>query len=118
MSTNPVPRPDHTLTIEQSVSPKGTLTLVCRGRITLETAAQFRAEVKNLASQHKLLLADLSAVHSVDSAGLGSIFGTYISAKKEGCDLMLVNVQPRIKDLLNVTNLTSFLAKGNTESLP
>jgi anti-anti-sigma factor len=118
MSTNPVPRPDNTLTIEHSVSPQGTPTLVCRGRITLETAAQFRAEVKNLASQHKLLLADLRAVHSVDSAGLGSIFGTYISAKKEGCDLMLVNVQPRIKDLLNVTNLTSFLAKGNTESLP
>jgi anti-anti-sigma factor len=118
MSTNPAPASDKTLTIEQTVSTGGTLTLVCRGRITLETAAQFRSEVKSLVSQHKLLLADLSAVHSVDSAGLGSIFGTYISAKKQGCDLMLVNVQPRIKDLLNVTNLTSFLTKGNTESLP
>jgi len=94
------------------------MTLVCRGRITLETATRFRSEVKDLVSQHKLLLADLSGVHSVDSVGLGSILGTYISAKRQGCDLMLVNVQPRIKDLLNITNLTSLLAKGNTEPLP
>jgi anti-anti-sigma factor len=118
MSTNPASAPDHTLTIEQSVSPKGTLTLVCRGRITLETASHFRSEVKNLASQHKLLLADLSAVHSVDSAGLGIIFTTYVSAKSRGCDLTLVNVHPRIKDLLNITNLTSFLRGENAQSLP
>ena len=118
MSTNPASAPDHTLTIEQSVSPKGTLTLVCRGRITLETASHFRSEVKNLASQHKLLLADLSAVHSVDSSGLGIIFATYISAKSLGCDLMLVNIRPHIKDLLNITNLTSFLRGENAQSLP
>jgi len=112
MSTNPAPASYKALTIEQSVSEGGTLTLVCRGRITLETAAQFKSEVKSLASQHKLLLADLSAVYSVDSAGLGSIFGTYLSVKSQGCDLMLVNVHPRIKDLLNVTNLTSFFDGG------
>ena len=118
MSTNPASAPDHGLTIEQSVSPNGTLTLVCRGRITQETAPHFRSEVKNLASQHKLLLADLSAVHSVDSSGLGIIFATYISAKSLGCDLMLVNIRPHIKDLLNITNLTSFLAGENAQSLP
>ena len=118
MSTNPASAPDHTLTIEQSVSPKGTLTLVCRGRITLETASHFRSKVKHLASQHKLLRADLSAVHSVDNAGLGIIFATYISAKSRGCELTLVNVHPRIKDLLNITNLTSFLKGENAQSLP
>jgi hypothetical protein len=59
MSTNPA------LTIEQSVSPDGTLTLVCRGRITQETASRFRSEVKHLASQHKILVADLSAVRDL-----------------------------------------------------
>jgi anti-anti-sigma factor len=118
MSGNPASAPDRTLTIEQSVSPEGTLTLVCRGRITLETASHFRSEVKSLASQHKLVLVDLRAVHYVDSAGLGGVFGTYISAKSQGCDLMLVNVNPHIKDLLNITHLTSFLTGGNTQSLP
>jgi anti-anti-sigma factor len=118
MSTNPASAPDHGLTIEQSVSPKGILTLVCRGRITSETASHFRSEVKNLASQHKHLLADLSAVHSVDSTGLGVIVTTYLSAKSRGCDLTLVNVPPRITDLLNITNLTSFLKGENAQSLP
>jgi anti-anti-sigma factor len=118
MSTNPASAPDHGLTIEQSVSPDGTVTLVCRGRITLETASDFRSEVKNLASQHKVLMADLSAVHFLDSTGLGIIVTTYISAKSRGCDLMLVNVSPHIKDLLNITNLTSFLKGENAQSLP
>ena len=118
MTMNPVSAPDHTLTIEHRVSPEGTLTLVCRGRITRETASHFRSEAKNLASRHKLLLVDLSAVHSVDSAGLGIIFTTYISAKSRGCELTLVNVHPRIKDLLNITNLTSFLKGENAQSLP
>ena len=107
MCANPAPGSDRTLTIEHSVSPGGTPTLVCRGRITLETATQFRSEVKELTSQHQLLLVDLSAVHFVDSSGLGSIFATYISAKKQGCDLMLINVHPYVKDLLNVCNLES-----------
>jgi len=94
------------------------LTLVCRGRITLETASHFRSEVKNLASQHKVLMADLSGAHSLDSTGLGIIVGTYISAKSRGCDLVLVNVSPRIKDLLNITNLSSFLKGENAQSLP
>ena len=104
---SPAPRPDKTFKIDHSVSPGGTVTLLCRGRITLETAGQFRSEVKDLVSQHKLLLIDLSAVHFVDSAGLGSIFATYISAKKQGCDLMLINVHPHVKDLLNTCHLES-----------
>jgi len=112
MSGNPVPRPDNTFGIDHSVSPEGTLTLLCRGRITLETAAQFRSEVKDLTTQRKLLLVDLSAVHFVDSAGLGSIFATYISAKRQGCDLMLVNVHPFVRDLLNTCNLDAVFKQG------
>jgi anti-anti-sigma factor len=118
MSTNSASALDRTLTIEQSVSPDGILTLVCRGRITLETASHLRSEVKNLAPEHKLLRADLSAVHFADSAGLGIIFATYISAKSRGCELTFVNVSSHINDLLNITNLTSFLKGENAQSLP
>jgi anti-anti-sigma factor len=112
MSGNPAPRTDNTFRIDHSVSSEGTLTLLCRGRITLETAAQFRSELKGLTTQHKLLLVDLSAVHFVDSAGLGSIFATYISAKRQGCDLMLVNVHPFVRDLLNTCNLDAVFKQG------
>ena len=118
MENQAVFSPQRKLIIEHTVSEGGTRTLVCRGRITFETASHFRSEVKNLASQHKVLLADLSAVHSVDSTGLGILVATYISAKSRGCDLTLVNVSPHIKDLLNITNLTSFLKGENAQSLP
>lgn len=109
VTVNPPSMSKSKLTIGHSVSPKGTPTLLCRGRITLETASQFRSEVKSLSPQHKLLLADLSGVDFVDSSGLGSILGTYISAKSDGCDLMLIDVHPRVKDLLDISHLNSVI---------
>jgi anti-anti-sigma factor len=71
----------------------------------METANHFRSEVKTLAPKHKFLKADLSGVDFVDSEGLGSILGTYIFALSHGCNLVLVNVNSRVKDLLNITHL-------------
>ena len=47
------------LIIERTVSDGGTPTLVCRGRITSETASQFRSEIQALAPKHKFLMADI-----------------------------------------------------------
>ena len=105
MSANPSSLPQRELTIDLRVSTDGTPTLVCRGRMVLEGATQFRAEVKNLTLQHKLLLADLSGVDFVDSSGLGSVLGTYIYARSGGCNLKLINAHPRVRDLLNITHL-------------
>jgi len=108
MSTTPPPA-HRTLTIEHTTDAHGTPVLVCRGRMNLESAEQFKAEVKQLASEHKHVDADLAGVDSVDSAGLGSLLGTYISAKNQGCDLQLIKVHPHVKDLLNMTHLTQVL---------
>jgi len=51
------------------------------------------------------LKADLGGIDFVDSEGLGSILGSYIVALSYGCDLMLVNLNSRVKDLLNITHL-------------
>lgn len=108
MSTTPSSQ--RWLTIERSVGADGIPTLICKGRINLESAGSFRAEVKALSAEHKTVLADLSAVDAVDSSGLGSILGTYVSAKNDGCNLILVNINPRVKDLLNITKLTTVLS--------
>ena len=105
MSTNPAP-PLRNLTIEQAAASDGTPTLVCRGRLTLETSAALKSEVKALAPQHKLLLADMSGVNFVDSAGLGALLGIYVSAKSDGCHLELTNPHPHLRDLLNMTKLS------------
>jgi anti-anti-sigma factor len=97
--------PQVKLNIERATSNRGTPTLVCRGRITKETASQFRSEIETLAQKHKFLEADLGGIYFVDSEGLGSILGTYILALSQGCDLMLVNVNSCVKDLLDITRL-------------
>lgn len=93
------------LSIERSLS-EGVPTLGCSGRLTLEAAEFFKSEVKALAPDHKLVLADLSGVDYVDSSGLGSLVSAFISASNSGCELKLVKVHPRAKDLLNITHLS------------
>ncbi len=101
------PTPQQPFTVELTFSADGTPTLLCRGRMNLETAAIFRSEVKKLSTSHHTVFADLSGVDAVDSSGLGSVLGTYVSAQGDGCNLVLVNVHPHVKDLLNITHLTS-----------
>jgi len=101
------PTPKHTLTIERVVSSDGTPILVCRGHIVMETADRFKSEVKSLAPQHKCVQADLSNIPYVDSSGLGTILGAYMSAKSVGCELKLIKVHPNVRDLLNITRLAS-----------
>jgi anti-anti-sigma factor len=75
----------------------------------METGGYFRSEIVTLAPKHKFLKADFDGIDFVDSEGLGSILGTYILALSHGCVLMLVNVNLRVKDLLNITDLESVL---------
>jgi len=110
--TEPLPTPQSTLTIEHVPADDRTATLVCRGRITMETSGAFKSEVKKLAHTHEHILADLSGVDFVDSSGLGDVLAAYVSARSLGCNLMLVNVHPRVKDLLNITRLASVLEDG------
>ena len=107
MENQSILSPQRKLMIEHAVCDGGTPTLLCRGRITMETVSHFRSEIETLAPKHKFLKADLDGIDFVDSEGLGSILGTYILALSHGCVLMLVNVNSRFKDLLNITHLES-----------
>jgi len=107
MSVTPTPPPQRKLSIDRSAWTDGTPTFICRGRLTFETWEVLKTEVKSLSPQHKHLMADMSEVIFVDSAGLGGLLGIYVSAKSDGCYLELVNVHPRLRDLLNMTHLTA-----------
>lgn len=106
------PGPSRSLTIHHVGSTDGRATLTCHGRITVETVELFKSEVKNLVPGHHRVLADLSEVDYVDSTGLGGVLKAYISAKSAGCDLTLINVNRRVKDLLNMTKLAAVLEEG------
>jgi anti-sigma B factor antagonist len=53
------------------------------------------------------VILDLTDLGYMDSSGLGTLVGLYISAKKAGCELQLINLSPRIRELLGVTHLLS-----------
>ena len=106
------PTPPRTLTIDRLPSADGSATLVCRGQITTETSGAFKSEVRSLAPGHQYVLADLSNVDFVDSSGLGDVLAAFLSARSAGCQLRLIKVHPRVKDLLNMTRLASVFGEG------
>ncbi len=107
MAANPLPTPRHTLAVDPCISVDGQATLVWHGHITEETSSLFTSEVKSVAPTHRYIMADLSDVDFVDSSGLGAVLSAYLSARSAGCDLKLIKVHPRVKDLLNITRLAS-----------
>lgn len=55
----------------------------------------------------KRIVIDLKEVPQVDSSGLGTVLGLYVSTRTRGCQLELVNAGQQIRDLFSMTNLLS-----------
>jgi anti-sigma B factor antagonist len=71
------------------------------------TAEQLRESVKPLIPLGGHILLDMTDVNFMDSMGLGTLVGLKVSALREGfCSLELVNITPRIREQLHLTNLT------------
>jgi len=79
----------------------------CTGSLTAETSSHLKTEVKALLPTKKRVILDLSELGYMDSSGLGTLVGLYISAKAAKCELQLLNLSPRIRELFSMTNLLS-----------
>jgi anti-sigma B factor antagonist len=79
----------------------------CTGRLISGGTDQLRSEVKGLFSHTKRVILDLTNVTQMDSMGLGAIVSLYASAKAAGCDLKLINLSKRVREIFRVTNLLS-----------
>jgi anti-anti-sigma factor len=87
----------------------------CTGRLTAETSPRLKTEVKSLLPTKRRLILDLSELGYMDSSGLGTLVGLYISAKGAKCEMQLHNLSPRIRELLSITNvLAVFESCGRT----
>jgi anti-sigma B factor antagonist len=64
-------------------------------------------EVRQLIPVSRKIVLDLTDLAYMDSMGLGTIIRLYVSAKSAGCDLELINLSKRIRELLGMTNLLS-----------
>ena len=79
-----------------------------KGRLTVETEADFVGAVRRLLDAGRIrLVLNLADVPYIDSSGLGAIAHTYTSAWRRGGDLKLLNVKARNRQVLSVTQLLS-----------
>jgi len=85
----------------------------CHGKLVAGVSDVLYADVSQLIPHASRIVLDLTGVTHMDSMGLGTLVRLYVSAKSAGCDLELINLGKRIRELLGVTNLLSlFTAIG------
>jgi anti-sigma B factor antagonist len=106
MATNSVPAPKLGMTIDKTPD----ITVVrCTGRIVSDTTELLKKTVKPLFEESKTVVLDFTDVNHIDSSGLGTIVGLYISASSASCQLKMVNLSQRVKELFSMTRLNEVL---------
>ncbi len=82
----------------------------CEGRIVYrdEAAALSQAVSDALNHRGKVVL-DLSAVSSIDSAGIGELVLLHARAQARKADLKCASPSPLVQELLDLTNMNSVL---------
>ena len=81
-----------------------------------EPAALFRKTISPLVhGDGTRLVLNLSDVSYIDSAGLEEIIFIYQSLKESGGTIMLSNASERVRNLLEITNLSTVLNAHDSE---
>ncbi|HEY7209343.1 MAG TPA: STAS domain-containing protein [Bryobacteraceae bacterium] len=87
------------------------------GKITLgENTGILRDELRSLLAQgNKNIVLNMGEVGYVDSAGLGELVGAYTTATNQGGSLKLLNLQGKMKDLMQITKLHTIFPSFDNE---
>jgi anti-anti-sigma factor len=93
------------LKLETVATPEETI-VRCIGKLTYTSCELLRSTVHDLLPQTKRLVLDLKEMTYLDSFGLGVLVGVYLSAKRQDCQLRLINVDQQAKNIIRITNLT------------
>jgi len=83
----------------------GAVIVKCSGRLTAENAPALKAQVKSMIPVEKRIVLDLTDLAGMDSSGLGTVVGLYVSARHGNSELQLVNLSKKVRELLGLTNL-------------
>jgi anti-sigma B factor antagonist len=90
-----------------------TAVVKCDGKLVAGVSDFLYTEVSRVIPESKRIVIDLTDLTHMDSMGLGTIIRLYVSARSAGCDLELINLGKRVRELLGMTNLLSvFTACG------
>ena len=95
------------LSLETRVAEEVTV-ICCKGRIAYGIeAAALSAEVAELAPRTRRFVIDLSGVEMIDAAGLGALVSVALAARASQCSVTLAASGNLIRELLDLTKLTS-----------
>ena len=84
--------------------------LRCRGRLVYrEESAELTTIVGDLLGLTRRLVVDLAGVERVDSAGLGELVMLHMWSDGMGYAVAFASPNARVRELLDLTNLTSML---------
>jgi len=116
MAADPyIPTPE--LQLDKEQTPAETI-FRCAGRITSSTSSLLQSTVRKAIPEKKTIVLDLSNVTYLDSSGLGALVGLWVSAKKDGCELKLISLSQRVKELLHLTSLDKVFATSKFPDTP
>ncbi len=90
----------------------------CAGKLTSSTCAEFGEQVHKAIAESKRVALDLTKIKYMDSSGLGVLVRLWVSAKRASCDLRLIGMSERVKDLLHLTSLEKILALSRFPDTP
>jgi anti-anti-sigma factor len=79
----------------------------CHGKLTYENAPLLKLEVQELTPNKKMIVIDLQEAPMVDSAGLGTLVGLYVSGRTRGCKIQICNASKQVRELFSMANLLS-----------
>lgn len=97
--------------ISVEIEHKGSVAIVkLRGRLIAGVNELVYSQVRPLMPDAKQVVVDLAEVTQMDSMGLGALVRLYVSAKSAGCELELMNVGKRIREVLGITHLLDVFA--------
>jgi len=88
------------------------------GRIVLgEESAALRELVCDLLNKgYRKILFNLAQVNYIDSAGLGSLVGSFTSVRKQNGELKLLNLTSKVRDVMQITKLYTVFDILNNET--
>ena len=95
----------------------GVIILDLTGRLILGDGEElFKQKIDELIEKgHTQFLVNLSGVTYIDSAGVGMLVWKYITLKRRGGTLKLLNLQSRTRTVLSITRLLTVLENFDNE---
>lgn len=95
------------LNIERSMAGEGVCVLSLSGFLDAHTFEQLDEEIGDLYEQGVFnVIADLSGIEYISSAGAGVFIGSLASAQESGGDIILVNPTPNVREVFDLLGLT------------